>query len=117
MFSKAATLFSQSIESVEIPYEGTILPCYFYRVDDNNNSVRSTLLAHGGFDSTLEELYTSAAAPALERGYNCLTFEGPGDGGVKPKQKISFRYDLEKVVTHVVDFALTRTEVDLNVQH
>jgi hypothetical protein len=65
----------------------------------------------------LEELYTSAAAPALERGYNCLTFEASGDGGVIPKQKIPFRYDLEKVVIHVVDFALTRTEVDLSVKH
>lgn len=43
---------------------------------------KPTLIVHGGFDSTLEELYTSAAAPALERGYNCLTFEGPGQGGV-----------------------------------
>jgi pimeloyl-ACP methyl ester carboxylesterase len=72
-----------------------------------------TLIAHGGFDSTLEELYTSAAAPALERGYNCLTFEGPGQGGVIRKQKITFRYDWEKVVSPVVDYALSRTqEVD-----
>jgi hypothetical protein len=48
----------------------------------DSNSPRPTLIAHGGFDSTLEELYTSAAAPPLERGYNCLTFEGPGQGGV-----------------------------------
>jgi hypothetical protein len=48
--------------------------------DNNNNKLKPTLIAHGGFDSTLEELYASAAAPALERGYNCLTFEGPGQG-------------------------------------
>jgi pimeloyl-ACP methyl ester carboxylesterase len=54
--------------------------------------------------------------PALERGYNCLTFEGPGQGGVIRKQKIPFRYDWEKVVTPVVDYALTtRTkEIDPN---
>jgi dipeptidyl aminopeptidase/acylaminoacyl peptidase len=56
----------------------------------------------------LEELYTSAAAPALERGYNCLTFEGPGQGEVIRKQKFPFRYDWEKVVTPVIDYALTR---------
>jgi hypothetical protein len=59
------------------------LPGYFYRVKDNSNNnitstFRPTLIVHEGFDSTLEELYASAAAPALERGYNCLTFEGPG---------------------------------------
>jgi alpha-beta hydrolase superfamily lysophospholipase len=58
----------------------------------------------------LEELYSSAAAPALERGYNCLTFEGPGQGGVICKQKIPFRQDWEKVVTPVIDFVMNRKE-------
>jgi pimeloyl-ACP methyl ester carboxylesterase len=114
-FSKAAALFSPPFEPLEIPFEGTTLPGYFYRVnkDSRNTSSRPTLIAHGGFDSTLEELYTSAAAPALERGYNCLTFEGPGQGGVIRKQNIPFRYDWEKVVSPVVDYALSRTqEVD-----
>jgi alpha-beta hydrolase superfamily lysophospholipase len=45
-----------------------------------------------------------------------LTFEGPGQGGVIRKQKIPFRHDWEKVVTPVVDYALTtRTkEIDPN---
>jgi len=117
-FSKAATLFSPPFESVEIPYEGTTLPGYFYRVSDdynnNNHKPNPTLIAHGGFDSTLEELYTSTAFPALERGYNCLTFEGPGQGGVIRKQKIPFRHDWERVMTPVVDYALTRSEIDPN---
>src|SRR5918911_3181676 len=105
-YRKAATLFSPPFEPIEIPYEGTVLPGYFHRVenDGHGNGPRPTLIAHGGFDSTLEELYTAAAAPALERGYNCLTFEGPGQGGVIRKQKIPFRYDWEKVVTPVIDF-------------
>ena len=114
-FSNAGKLFSPPIDSIEIPYEETTLPGYFYRInedsDNNNNTTpipRPTLVAHGGFDSTLDELYASAAAPALERGYNCLTFEGPGQGGVIRKQKIPFRFDWEKVVTSVVDYALTR---------
>ena len=112
-FSKAARLFLPPFEPVEIPYERTTLPGYFYRVNENNDSsraIRPTLIVHGGFDSTLEELYTSAAAPALERGYNCLTFEGPGQGGVIRKQKIPFRYDWEKVVIPVVDYAFSRPE-------
>jgi pimeloyl-ACP methyl ester carboxylesterase len=115
-FSNAAKLFSPSFEAIEIPYEGTTLPRYFYHVKDNSNTTpRPTLIVHGGFDSTLEELYTSAAAPALERGYNCLTFEGPGQGGVIRKQKIPFRYDWEKVVTPVIDYALARDkEIDPN---
>ena len=107
-FSKAAELFSPPVEAepIEIPYERTTLPGYLYKVGDYYDS-SNTLIAHGGFDSTLEELYTSAAAPAIERGYNCLTFEGPGQGGVIRKQKIPFRHDWEKVVKPVVDYALT----------
>jgi pimeloyl-ACP methyl ester carboxylesterase len=120
-FSKAAVLFSPHFEPIEIPYEGTTtLPGYFYRVDNGSNkrstSSRPTLIVHGGFDSTLEELYASAAAPALERGYNCLTFEGPGQGGVIRKQNIPFRYDWEKVVSPVVDYALSRTQ-DVDPKH
>ena len=110
-FSKAAELFSAPVESIEIPYEGTSLPGHFYTAGNNENK-RPTLIVHGGFDSILEELYTSAAAPALERGYNCLTFEGPGQGGVIRKNKIPFRFDWEKVVTPVLDYALDRNEVD-----
>jgi pimeloyl-ACP methyl ester carboxylesterase len=133
-FTKAMSLFPFLVEQVEIPYEGTILPGYFYHAPKLNGSIKDvinmendnqqsnennfingdkadfypTLIIHGGFDSLMEELYSSAAAPALERGYNCLTFEGPGQGEVIRKQKIPFRYDWEKVVTPVLDFAISR---------
>ena len=78
-FAEVAKLFSPRFEPVQIPYEETSLPGYLYRVDEKKyaNRSRPILIVHGGFDSTLEELYTSAA-PALDRRYNCLTFEGPG---------------------------------------
>ncbi|WP_458719602.1 alpha/beta hydrolase family protein [Candidatus Nitrosocosmicus sp. R] len=125
-FKKATALFPFPVEQVEIPYEGTTLPGYFFHVpksnhsiiddltnsrknlDNNEGTLYPTLIAHGGFDSTLEELYSFAAAPAIERGYNCLIFEGPGQGEVIRKQKIPFRHDWEKVVTPVLDFALSR---------
>ena len=72
-----------------------------------NKEQRTILVVHGGFDSILEELYFSAVALALERGYNCIAFEGPGQGGVIRKQKIPFRFDWEKVVTPVIDFLMS----------
>lgn len=110
-FGRAAGLFSPRFEAVEIPYEGTTLPGYFYRVDESGAS-RLTLILHGGFDSTLEELYFFGAAAALRRGYNCLAFDGPGQGRVIRRQKLPFRPDWEKVVTPVIDHALSRPEVD-----
>lgn len=105
-FNQAARLFPSSFEPIQIPYEQTTLPGYFFKVNDDNNFTNKNknqkqkpiLVVHGGFDSTLEELYFSAAAPALERGYNCLAFEGPGQEGVILSQKIPFRFDWEKLL-------------------
>jgi dienelactone hydrolase len=51
-------------------------------------------------------------AGATARGYDYLTFDGPGQGYALWKQKLYFRPDWEKVITSVVDFALSRTDVD-----
>lgn len=108
-FRHATQLMDGEVEEVKIPYEETYLPGYFYHVDENP---RPTLLVHGGFDSTQEELYFEVVLAALQRGYNCFTFEGPGQGSVIREQQIPFRNDWENVVTPVVDYLLTRPEVD-----
>lgn len=77
-FDAAAALTGPSWRRVEIPYEGIALDGYFFPAE--GDGPHPTLLAYGGFDSTLEEPYFTAAAPALRRGWNCLAFEGPGQG-------------------------------------
>lgn len=110
-FHQAIRLFPFPCEQVKIPYEGTTLPGYFYRVDHSAIS-RPTLLIHGGFDSTGEEQYYETVPAALERGYNCLVFEGPGQGSVIRCQNLPFRPDWEQVVTPIMDYAMTRAEID-----
>jgi pimeloyl-ACP methyl ester carboxylesterase len=110
-FASAARLFSPPFEAVEVPFENTTLPAYFYRPDDSSTP-RPTLIFHGGFDSIVEELYFAGAAAALRRGYNCLTFDGPGQGRVIREQQIPFRHDWETVVTPVLDYASSRPDVD-----
>jgi pimeloyl-ACP methyl ester carboxylesterase len=110
-YAHAAELTGLTWEPIEIPYEDTTLPGYFYKVDDSSES-RPTLIFHGGFDSSIEELYYFGAAAANRRGYNCLTFDGPGQGLPLREQKLPFRYDWEKVVTPAVDYALSRPDVD-----
>lgn len=99
------------VERVQIPYEGTTLPGYFYRVDDSPQP-RRTVLSIGGFDSTGEELYFFAAAAALQRGYNVLAFDGPGQGEPLRVQHLPARPDYEVPVCAAVDYLLTRPEVD-----
>jgi pimeloyl-ACP methyl ester carboxylesterase len=110
-FRKAAALFSPPIRLIAIPYEQTTLPGYFFRVDGSGRR-RPTLILTGGYDSTAEELYFFNAAAALRRGYNCLCFDGPGQGAALIKQGLVFRPDWEHVVGPVVDYVLTQPEAD-----
>jgi alpha-beta hydrolase superfamily lysophospholipase len=111
-FRKAAALFEPAIEPVQIPFEGTTLPGYFYRAEPGDTP-RPLLLITGGYDGTAEELHYTAT-PAVHRGYHCLTFDGPGQGAVLLDQHIPMRPDWERVITPVVDYLLTRPEVDAN---
>lgn len=110
-YSKAAELTGPTWQPIQVPYEGTTLPGYFYKVDDSGTP-RPTVIFHGGFDSSREELFYFGGAAAVRRGYNCLTFDGPGQGMPIRRDKLVFRNDWEKVVTPAVDFALTLPEVD-----
>jgi len=110
-FNNAGKLFDPPAEQVSIKYENTTLPGYFYRVDTSNKK-RPLLIIQTGYDGTQQELYNECGLAGLERGYNVLTFEGPGQGEVLRKQGLHFRPDWEKVVTPVVDYAVSRKDVD-----
>ena len=72
-----APLHDPSIEPVEIPYENKTLQGYFHHADKTGEP-RPTLIVHTGFDGTAEEMHVSGARAAVERGYNVLVFDGPG---------------------------------------
>jgi pimeloyl-ACP methyl ester carboxylesterase len=110
-FRKAAALFPLPPELVRIPYEQSHLSGYFYRAS-NDAAPRRTLIINGGYDSTAEELYFFAAAAAVRRGYNCLCFDGPGQGEALLERQMYFRPDWENVIRPVVDYLLTRADVD-----
>jgi len=99
------------IEHVRIPYEKGTLPGYFLTVDDSGRK-RPLLLIQTGLDGTAEDLYFIMGVQAVKRGYNCLIYEGPGQGEMIKAQGLPFRHDWEKVVTPVVDYALSRRDVD-----
>lgn len=110
-FRDAMALFGFGFEAIAIPYENTTLPGYLYLVDGSGHP-RPTVVYNSGYDSTLEESYFAVAAAALARGYNVLAFDGPGQGAALRAQRLTFRADWEAVITPVLDYALTRQEVE-----
>jgi len=109
-FSAAVALLDHPAERVDIPYEGTILPGYLFAPDDSTIA-RPTLIQPCGYDSTKESGWYDVL-PALDRGYCVLVFDGPGQGQALYEQRLYFRPDWEAVLTPVLDWLLTRPEVD-----
>jgi pimeloyl-ACP methyl ester carboxylesterase len=110
-FLKGAALSEHPIEAVEIPFEEMTLPGYFVTVDDSGDS-RPTIVHTNGYDSTIQEMYFAHGPAAIRRGYNVLLFDGPGQGRNLIKDGIHIRPDWENVVRPVIDYALTRPEID-----
>ncbi|MFI0739561.1 alpha/beta fold hydrolase [Streptomyces sp. NPDC021100] len=110
-FATAAAHLDTPVERVAIPYGDTTLPGCLFLADDSG-APRPTIVFTSGFDSILEEAYFAVAASVLRRGYHCLAYDGPGQGAALREQRLFFRPDWEAVVTPVLDYALTRPEVD-----
>jgi pimeloyl-ACP methyl ester carboxylesterase len=110
-FKKAASLFDPPIEILEIPFESSTLPAYFVRVDATCRP-RPTLIHTNGYDSNIQEMFFHHAPAATRRGYNCLLFDGPGQGRNLIRDNLFMRSDWEKVVAAVIDYALTRREIN-----
>ncbi len=97
-------------ERVEIPYETTTLPGYFFR-SGAAREPRRTLIFNNGSDGSVVGAWTDGIAPALARGWNAMTFDGPGQNAALVRQGLPFRPDWEKVITPVVDFLSARADV------
>lgn len=112
VFHKACRLFDPPIQVVEIPFEGKILPGYFWRPDDSNQK-RPTLVAVGGNDSSGEEVFFNNGPAAIRRGYNYFTFEFPGHrGAVHLDPTCIKRYDYEVPFKAAFDFLEKQKGVD-----
>jgi pimeloyl-ACP methyl ester carboxylesterase len=110
-FEAAAALTRPSIERIEIPYGNTALHGYLFRAAEDG-APRPCLIITNGYDSSAEECYFFSGRAAVERGYNCVVYDGPGQGKSLIEEGLVFRPDWEAVVGPVVDYALTRPEVD-----
>jgi pimeloyl-ACP methyl ester carboxylesterase len=115
-FQKAAKLFNPPIEEIKISYKdpelpgAAVLPGYFMRVD-NSGKKRKTLIMIGGGETFAEDLFFYIGPAAIERGYNFLTVDLPGQG-MLPASGYFFKPNTEAQMKPVLDFAYDQQEVD-----
>ncbi|MEK4042105.1 alpha/beta fold hydrolase [Paenibacillus sp. FSL H8-0048] len=112
LWKEAGKLSDPIMEPVDIPYEnGKVMKGYFI-AGGASGEKRPTLLGMGGGENYLEEIYFQCAG-AVRRGYNLLIFEVPGQkAAIWENPDLFIRMDAEVPVGYVVDYALTRPEVD-----
>jgi pimeloyl-ACP methyl ester carboxylesterase len=111
-FQKAAKLFEPVIEPIEVPFDGQTLPGYFWKVD-NNKTPRPTLVVAGGMETWAEDCYFMIGTSGAERGYNVITADLAGQG-MNPDKGLSLDARMEITAGALVDYALSRPEVDPN---
>ncbi|OAA55002.1 hypothetical protein SPI_08506 [Niveomyces insectorum RCEF 264] len=78
----------------------------------DEGSRRPTVIVGTGYDGAQEDLYHSNGVEILARGWNVVTYEGPGQPTVLREQGLGFIPDWWRVVTPVVDYLRTRADVD-----
>jgi pimeloyl-ACP methyl ester carboxylesterase len=111
-WDRAVDLFESPVEKVQIPYEGTTLEGYFFTPPGASAAPRPTVILNNGSDGPVISQWSMGGRAAIARGWNAITFDGPGQGAALHRQHLYFRADWEQVVTPVVDWLLTRPEVD-----
>lgn len=108
-FRAATPLLDLHVEDLEIAVGDERFKAYLF-APDASGAPRPTVLMPCGYDSTAESGFVYASG-ALERGYQVVAFEGPGQGKALYVDKIWFRPDFAPVVTAVVDQLLARPDV------
>jgi pimeloyl-ACP methyl ester carboxylesterase len=89
------------IKNYEVPYNDAFLPAI--RIPPANTEKKGTVVLHGGFDSFIEELYSSMNFFS-DNGYEVVAFDGPGQGAARKKYGIAFDYEWEKPAKAILDY-------------
>ncbi|KAF2102229.1 alpha/beta-hydrolase [Rhizodiscina lignyota] len=121
LWDSALADFDSALSLMDIPGvrfnitsgHGFTVPVIFYKAKDCNEKT-PTVLACSGYDGSQEEMYHQIGTKILERGWNFVSYEGPGQPTVRRQQNIGFRPDWWDVVTPVVDWLATRGDVDMD---
>jgi alpha-beta hydrolase superfamily lysophospholipase len=96
-------------QRLRVPYgEHRLNALYFPAGGGISADNRPLIVAHGGLDATLGELYFTIVAACQERGYSALIYEGPGQGVVLREQGLPLIPQWEKPTAAVLDAFLAK---------
>ena len=106
-FARAAPLFDEPFERIEIPFEGIRMGAYFRA--PRGVARAPCVILMGGLDTTKED-YLTVNEFCIRRGLATLAFDGPGQG--ETAFEMPWRQDFEQAVITVIDYLETRDDID-----
>lgn len=114
-FNKAISLLPVPGERITLQGNGFQIPAIFYGPPNSNcDEPRPTIVVGNGYDASQEETLHLMGFEILDRGWNFVTYEGPGQPTVRRDQNLGFIPEWWEVVTPVVDYLSTRSDVDMS---
>lgn len=111
-FQEGAKLHTPPIERIEIAWGAERYAGYFCHPKNPRPGKWPTVLMLGGADSLAEELFFFGGNQIVERSMALLVVDTPGRGSSLRLKDIVSRYDYEVPVKAVIDYLVSRPEVD-----
>ncbi|MFG2714747.1 alpha/beta hydrolase family protein [Streptomyces goshikiensis] len=104
-------LCSPAAVRARVPYEDTHLPVWFF-TPEGPARPRPTVILTNGSDGQNLDMWTYGVSAALDRGWNALVYDGPGQGRLLFVEERIFTTRWERVVSPLVDWLERREDVD-----
>lgn len=124
LWDKQTKCFDRANSLLPIPGERRTLPAttaagvnfnihiIFFAASKDTSVKRPTILMGGGLDGAMEELFHVHGIAALERGFNVVCFDGPGQALTRRSQGLGYILEWERVVSPILDHLETLPNVD-----
>ena len=121
-YDTAMKLLPDPPVQVELEGSGFKIPLYFYsppksslaNATSGKGKRLPTVLVGSGYDGAQQDSYHQLGKEVLARGWNFVTYEGPGQPTVRRESNIGFIPDWWSAVTPVVDWLRARDDVDID---
>lgn len=113
-FDKAWSLVKAPFERVSIPYEGHQIAALFFPARGAAGQRSAVVYNYGGADGILLRGSDPGAPQYLSRGMAYIDVDAPGQGGTLRLQKLYAPPESERVVKAVIDYLVSRPDVDPN---
>ena len=109
-FEKGIARRWPQISRVEVPYEGTHLPAWFFKADVEGPA--PTVVMFDGLDNAKEMSVFFGGVEIANRGIHVLAIDGPGQGEALRLRDIPSRFDYEVPARAAYEAMAARPDVD-----